>query len=140
MFAAMTKGLCIPGTTIHATKKQRFVSSCLSIFFPRRYAIKRAIQLDLNFRSHAQTGRDWGRLSTKSSFECRCQGKGSRKKMDVESEIVLLQGDEWVCITYYQKCRKLNPTCRKKSVTSLIKQQFFMVNSKNSSIQKYCLV
>ncbi len=36
MFSAMTKGLCTPGTTIHATKKQRFVSSCLSIFFPRR--------------------------------------------------------------------------------------------------------
>ncbi len=36
------------------------------------------------------------------------------------------------------KCRKLNPTCRKKSVTSLIKQHFFQF--KNSSIQKYCLV
>ncbi len=36
--------------------------------------------------------------------------------------------------------RKMNPTCRNKSVTSLIKKHFFVVNSKNSSIQKYCLV
>ncbi len=30
-----------------------------------------------------------------------------------------------------EKCRKLNPTCRKKSVTSLRKWLFFVVSSKN---------
>ncbi len=33
-----------------------------------------------------------------------------------------------------EMCCKLNPTCHKNSVTSLIKQIFFMVNSENSSI------
>ncbi len=30
-----------------------------------------------------------------------------------------------------EKCREMNPTCRKKSATSLIKRIFFSVNSKN---------
>lgn len=37
-------------------------------------------------------------------------------------------------IEMHEKCCKLNPTCRKMSVTSLIKHIFFGVNYKNKPI------
>ncbi len=55
--------------------------------------------------------------------------------MHRQSELCDTQSPFTCSIGMNDKCRKLNPTCHKKSVTSLIKQHFFsMVNSKNSSI------
>ncbi len=59
--------------------------------------------------------------------------------IEFQSELCDTQSPFTDPIGMNENCRKLNPTC-KKSVTSLIKWHFFVVNSKNSSIQKYCLV
>ncbi len=59
---------------------------------------------------------------------------------DTASEVCDTQSLFTDPVRTHGRCRKLNPTCRKKSVASLMKQHLIVVNSKNCSIQKYCLV
>ncbi len=57
-----------------------------------------------------------------------CLNNQSHYSLDViefQSELYDIQSLFTDTIGMNEKCRKLNPTCRKKLVTSLIKQQFF---------------
>ncbi len=75
-----------------------------------------------------------------------CRNNQSHYSLDIiefQSELCDTQLAFTDTIGINEKCHKLNPTCHKKSVTSLIKLNgffLFLVSSKNSSIQKYCLM
>ncbi len=54
------------------------------------------------------------------------QSHYSLEVIEFQSELCDTQSPFTDTIGMNEKCRKLNPTCRKKSVTSLIKQHFFL--------------
>ncbi len=73
--------------------------------------------------------------SVTASLDHMCRNNQSHYSLDIiefQSELCNTQSSFTDPIGMNEKWRKLNPTCRKKSVTSLIKQHFIMVNSKNS--------
>ncbi len=72
-----------------------------------------------------------------------CLDNQSHYSLDIfefQSELCDTQSSFTDIIGMNEKCHNLKPTCQKTSLTSLMKQNFFVVNSKNNSIRKYCLV
>ncbi len=66
--------------------------------------------------------------SVMANFDHVCLNNQSHYSLDViefQSELCDTQSLFTDTIGMNEKCRKLNPTCRKKSVTSLIKWHFF---------------